>query len=58
MEEALGVVESSVTTIKFDGITFNIKSTKNIFYPTGVKGKQCNYVIVKKEEGYFKRAKP
>jgi len=39
MEEALGVVESSVTTIKFDGITFNIKSTKNIFYPTGVKGK-------------------
>ena len=45
------------TTIKLGGITFNMKSTSPVYYALGKQGATVEFVIVEKDQRYFKRLK-
>jgi hypothetical protein len=59
LEEVFGVVPNpnTKTTIKFNGLTFHIKSTPDVYYASGVQSKALDYVLVMKGEKYFRRLK-
>lgn len=57
LERVDNVEVRSKTTVRFNGITFNIKSTPDVYYPTGKSGKDCEFVIIFRDECYFKKHK-